>query len=107
MVCDMMFICPLLDFSIHVIVSTPLLLLHYLTEKKKKKKKVIVPRGTCHWGWGLHPPLPPPLQILVTQIFGATREIWANQIFTKVSMFRFVFLCSLKEFFYFELKSAW
>ena len=83
MVCDMIFIYPLLDFSIHVIGSTPLLLLHYLIEKTGDSTH----RRTCRWGWGAAtaPPLPPP------RILGAAREIWANQIFTKVSMFRFAF----------------
>ena len=35
------------------------------------------------------PPSPRPSKFCATQIFGAAREIWANQIFTKVSMFRF------------------
>ena len=40
-------------------------------------------------------------------ILGAAREIWANQIFTKVSMFRFAFFFFERViFFYFELMSA-
>ena len=50
MVCDMIFIYPLLDFSIHVVGSTPLLLLHYLIEKKTGDS---THRRTCRWGWGL------------------------------------------------------
>ena len=56
MVCDMIFICPLLDFSIHVIGSTPLLLLHYLIEKTGDSTH----RRTCRWGWGGLKHLPPP-----------------------------------------------
>ena len=60
MVCDMIFIYPLLDFSIYVIGSTPLLLLHYLIEKTGDSTH----RRTCRWGWGAAtPPLPPPLSI--------------------------------------------
>ena len=40
---------------------------------------------------GLQHPLPRPLKFWATQIFWAAREIWADQIFTKMSMFRFVF----------------
>ena len=102
MVCDMMFICPQLDFGIHVIGSTPLLLLHYLTEKKSDSTH----RGTCHWGWGAAtpPPSPRPSKFWATQIFGATREIWADQIFTKVSMFRFVFFFFERVIFLFWAK---
>ena len=82
MVCDMMFICPQLDFSIHVIGSTPLLLLHYLTEKKKKKKVIAPIEVRTIGAWGLqHPPSPRPSKFWATQIFGVTREIWANQNF--------------------------
>ena len=68
----------------------PLLLLHYLTEKKGDSTH----RGTCHWGWGAAtPPPPPPAPPNFEQLrfLGATRKIWADQILTKVSMFRFVF----------------
>ena len=51
------------------------------------------------------PPSPRPFKFCATQIFGAAREIWANQIFTKVSMFRFAFF-SLKELF-FILNFSW
>ena len=45
-----------------------------------------------HPGWGAAtPPSPRPLKFWATQIFWAAREIWADQIFTKISMFRFVF----------------
>ena len=47
-VCDMTFICPQLDFGIHVIGSTPLLLLHYLIEKTGDSTH----RRTYRWGWG-------------------------------------------------------
>ena len=71
-VCDMMFMCRQLDFGIHVIGSTPLLLLHYLTEKKGDSTH----RGTCHWGWGAAThPLPRPSKFWVTQIFGVTRNL--------------------------------
>ena len=51
----------------------------------------------CRWSWGAAtPPSPRPLKFWATQIFWAAGEIWADQIFTKVSMFRFVFF-SLKE----------
>ena len=57
MVCDMIFIYPLLDFSIHVIGSTPLLLLHYLIEKTGDSTH----RRKCRWGWGAAtPPSPCP-----------------------------------------------
>ena len=91
MVCDMIFIYPLLDFSIHVIGSTPLLLLHYLTEKKKKVIAPIEVRTIGAWGLQHPPPSPRPSRFWAAQIFGVTREIWANQIFTKVFMFRFFF----------------
>ena len=57
--------------------------------------------------WGLQhpPPSPRPSKFWATQIFGVAREIWANQIFTKVSMFRFAFF-SLKELF-FILNFSW
>ena len=88
MVCDMIFIYPLFDFSIHVIGSTPLLLLHYLIEKTGDSTH----RRTCRWGWGAAtPPSPAPPEFWATKILGAAREIWANQIFTKVFMFRFAF----------------
>ena len=106
MVCDMIFICPLLDFSIHVIGSTPLLLLHYLIEKTGDSTH----RRTFRWGWGAAtPPSPcPPPEFRATKILGAAREIWANQIFTKVFMFHFAFFFFERViFFYFELKSAW
>ena len=100
MVCDMIFLCPLLDFSIHVIGFTPLLLLHYLIEKAGDSTH----RRTCRWGWGAAtPPSPRPSECWATQIFGAAREIWANQIFNKVSMFRFAFFFSWKELFFFIL----
>ena len=100
-VCDMTFICPQLDFGIHVIGSTPLLLLHYLIEKTGDSTH----RRTCHWGRGAAtPPSPHPSKFWATQIFGAAREIWGNQIFTKVSMFRFVFFFSLKELFYISVQ---
>ena len=88
MVFDMMFICPLLSFGIHVIGSTRLLLLHHLIEKTGDSTH----RRTCRWGWGGEvetPPSPRSSKFCATQIFGAARDIWANQIFTKVSMFRF------------------
>ena len=52
--------------------------------------------------WGLQhpPPSPRPSKFWATQIFGVAREIWANQIFTKVSMFRFAPFFSLKELFF-------
>ena len=88
MVCDMIFIYPLLDFSIYVIGSTPLLLLHYLIEKTGDSTH----RRTCRWGWGAAtPPFPCPPEFWATKILGAAREIWVNQIFIKVSMFRFAF----------------
>ena len=49
--------------------------------------------------WGL-PTLPPPSQILGNPDFGAAREILAKPIFTKVSMFRFVFLFLWEVFFF-------
>ena len=98
MVCDMIFICPLLDFSIHVTGSTPLLLLHYLIGKTADSTH----RGMCRWGWGAATaPSPRPSEFWETQTFGAAREIWANQIFTKFSMFSFPFFLSLKELFFF------
>ena len=50
--------------------------------------------------WGL-PTLPPPSQILGNPDFGAAREILAKPIFTKVSMFRFVFLFLWEIFFFY------
>ena len=68
MVCDMIFICPLLAFSIHVIGSTPLLLLRYLIEKKGDSTH----RRTCRWGWGAAiPPSPCPPEFWATKILGA------------------------------------
>ena len=65
-------------------------------------------RRTCRWGWGAAtPPYPRPLKFWATQIFWAAREIWADQIFAKVSMFRFVFFFFVRVTFYFKLKSAW
>lgn len=73
-------------YWIHSIIITPLLLLHYLIEKTGDSTH----RRTCRWGWGAEtPPSSRPSKFCATQIFGAAREIWANQIFTKVSMFRF------------------
>ena len=86
MVCDMIFICPLLDFSILIIGSTPLLLLHYLIGKTGDSTH----RRMCRWGWGAAtPPSPRPSEFWATQTFEAAREIWADQIFTKFSMFSF------------------
>ena len=65
-------------------------------------------RRTCRCSWGAAtPPSPRPLKFWATQIFWAAREIWADQIFTKVSMFRFVFFFFERVTFYFKLKSAW
>ena len=50
--------------------------------------------------WGL-PTLPPPSQILGNPDFGAAREILAKPIFTKVSMFRFVFLFLWEIYFFY------
>ena len=89
---DMTFICPQLDFGIHVIGSTPLLLLHYLIEKTGDSTH----RRTCHWGRGAAtPPSPRPSKFWATQIFGAARETWGNQIFTK-------FPCFVSSFFFLE-----
>ena len=65
-------------------------------------------RRTCRWSWGAATPLSPrPLKFWATQTFWAAGEIWADQIFTKVSMFRFVFFFFETVTFYFKLKSAW
>ena len=57
-VCDMTFICPWLDFGIHHIGSTPLLLLHYLIEKTGDSTH----GRTCHWVRGAAtPPSPRPI----------------------------------------------
>ena len=52
--------------------------------------------------------LPSPLlpKFWATQIFWAATEISAKPIFTKVSMFRFVFFSFKAIFFYFKLKWA-
>ena len=55
---------------------------------------MIAPIGVRAIGAGglQHPTLPPaPPNFEQLRFLGATREIWADQIFTKVSMFRFVF----------------
>ena len=69
-------------YWIHSIIITPLF---------NWKKQVIAPIGVPAVGAGgtETPPSPRPSKFCATQIFGAAREIWANQIFTKVSMFRF------------------
>ena len=49
---------------------------------------------TGRGSWGLPPPRPPPLPLPnfgQLRFFWAAREILAKPIFTKVSMFRFVF----------------
>ena len=59
-----------------------------------------------HPGWGAAtPPSPRPLKFWATQIFWAAREIWADQIFTKISMFRFVFFFFERVIFYFILEN--
>ena len=107
MVCDMIFIYPLLDFSIHVIGSTPLLLLHYLTEKKKKVIAPIEVRTIGAWGLQHPPPLPPPFQILGSSDFWGNKRNLGKPNFYKSFHVSFLLFFSLKEFFDFELKSAW
>ena len=98
MVCDMMFICPQLDFGIHVIGSTPLLLLHYLTEKKGDSTH----RGTCHWGWGAatpDPPPPPPQILSNSDFWGQQEKFGQTKFLQKFPCFVSSFF-SLKELFF-------
>ena len=59
------------SFGVHVIGSTPLLLLHCLIEKTGDSTH----RRTCRWGWGgWNTPLPPPFQILRDSDFWGSKR---------------------------------
>ena len=68
------------------------------------KKQVIAPMSVRAGGAGGLPP-PPPLPLPnfgQLRFFWAAREILAKPIFTKVSMFRFVFFFFESDIFLFE-----
>ena len=74
------------------------------------KKPVIAPMSVQAGGaGGCHRPPPLPLPNFgQLRFFWAAREILAKPIFTKVSMFRFVFFFFESDiFFYLKLKQAW